>query len=123
LPEVDLGVDPGQFATIAAVAFRPRPLEEVGVGHVHAPVVSVPEQAGRVLELLRFRGRGHWVDFRELVSGCDDSLVVVARFLALLELYRARAVSLAQDEALGDLLVSWTGEDATEVTRGRDEWT
>lgn len=123
LPEVELGVDPDQFATLAAVAFRPRPVEEVGVGHVHAPAVSVPEQAGRVLELLRFRGRGEWVDFRDLVSGCGDSLVVVARFLALLELYRARAVTLAQDEALGDLLVSWTGEDAVEVTRGRDEWT
>lgn len=123
LPEVELGVDPEQFATIAAVAFRPRPIEEVGISHVHTPVVSVPEQATRVLELLRFRGRGQWVDFRELVSGCDESLVVVARFLALLELYRARAVELAQDEALGDLLVSWTGEDAVEVTRGSDAWT
>ncbi|MBC7306552.1 MAG: segregation/condensation protein A, partial [Dietzia sp.] len=56
-------------------------------------------------------------------TGCDDSLVVVARFLALLELYRARAVALAQDEALGDLLVRWTGGDADEVTKGRDEWT
>lgn len=123
LPEVELGVDPGQFATIAAVAFRPRPVEEVGLGHVHTPAVSVPEQAARVLELLKFRGRGQWVDFRELVAGCGESLVVVARFLALLELYRARAVALAQDEALGDLLVSWTGGDAAEVTRGRDEWT
>ena len=123
LPEVELGVDPEQFATIAAVAFRPRPVEEVGVGHVHAPVVSVPEQAARVLELLRFHGEGRWVDFRELVSGCDESLVVVARFLALLELYRARAVALSQDEALGELLVSWTGGEADEVTRGRDEWT
>ncbi|AVZ39316.1 segregation/condensation protein A [Dietzia sp. DQ12-76] len=122
LPEVELGVDVEQFATIAAVAFRPRPVEEVGVAHVHTPTVSVPEQAARVLELLRFRGRGQWVDFRDLVSGCGDSLVVVARFLALLELYRARAVALAQDEALGDLSVSWTGEEAAEVTRGRDEW-
>ncbi|WP_411741225.1 segregation and condensation protein A [Rhodococcus sp. IEGM 1408] len=123
LPEVELGVDPEQFATIAAVAFRPRPVDEVGLGHIHAPEVSVPEQAARVLELLKFRGQGQWVDFRELVSGSGESLVVVARFLALLELYRARAVALAQDEALGDLLVSWTGGDATEVTRGRDEWT
>ncbi|WP_255584073.1 ScpA family protein [Dietzia sp. ANT_WB102] len=123
LPEVELGVDPDQFATIAAVAFRPRPIEEVGVGHVHTPAVSVPEQAARVLELLRFRGRGEWVDFQELVAGVGESLVVVARFLALLELYRVRAVTLAQDEALGALLVSWTGEEADEVTRGRDEWT
>ena len=78
LPEVELGVDPDQFATIAAVAFRPRPVDEVGVGHIHAPVVSVPEQAGRVLELLKFHGEGRWVDFRDLITGCDDSLVVVA---------------------------------------------
>lgn len=123
LPEIELGVDAEGFATLAAVAFRPRPIEEVGVSHVHAPVVSVPEQAARVLELLRVRGRGEWVDFRELVSGCAETLVVVARFLALLELYRARAVAMTQDEAFGDLLVSWTGEDAAEVTRGRDEWT
>lgn len=123
LPEVELGVNADQLATIAAVAFRPRPLEEVGIGHVHTPEVSVPEQAGRVLELLRFRGRGEWVDFRELISGAGETLVVVARFLALLELYRVRAIALTQDEALGDLLVSWTGEEATEVTRGRDEWT
>ena len=123
LPEVELGVDAEQLATIAAVAFRPRPVDEVGVAHIHAPVVSVPEQAGRVLELLKFRGRGQWVDFRELVAGCEESLVVVARFLALLELYRASAVALTQDEALGDLLVSWTGEDGDQVTRGRDEWT
>lgn len=123
LPEVELGVDAEQFAMIAAVAFRPRPVEEVGVAHVYVPTVSVPEQAGRLLELLRFRGVGEWVDFRELASGAGESLVVVARFLALLELYRARAVALTQDEALGDLLVSWTGGEADEVTRGRDEWT
>lgn len=123
LPEVELGVDADQLANIAAVAFRPRPVEEVGVGHVHTPEVSVPEQAGRVLELLKFRGKDEWVDFRELISGCGESLVVVARFLALLDLYRTRAVAFTQDEALDDLMVSWTGGDADEVTRGRDEWT
>ena len=123
LPEVELGVDPEQFALIAAVAFRPRPVREVGVSHVHTPAVSVPEQAARVLDLLRLRGQGHWVDFRELVAGCDDSLVVVARFLALLELYRARAVEFSQTEALGDLKVCWTGGEAADVTQGGDQWT
>ncbi|NLD84753.1 MAG: segregation/condensation protein A [Actinomycetales bacterium] len=123
LPEVELGVGPEQLATIAAVAFRPRPVDEVGVAHIHAPTVSVPEQAGRVLELLKLRGQDAWVDFRELVAGVGESLVVVARFLALLELYRARAVAFAQDEALGDLRVRWTGVEADEVAHGRDEWT
>src|SRR5699024_715530 len=53
--------------------------------------------------------------------GAGESLVVVARFLALLELSRARAVALTQDEALGGLLASWTGGGADEGTRGRDE--
>jgi segregation and condensation protein A len=35
---------------------------------------------------------------------------IVARFLALLELYRERAVAFEQPEPLGELLVSWTGE-------------
>ena len=123
LPEVELGVDPAGFATIAAVAFRPRPVDEIGVAHVHAPEISVPEQANRVVEVLRLHGTGAWVDFRALVAGCSESLVVVARFLALLELYRARAVELSQEEALGDLAVRWTGVEPDEVTRGRDEWT
>ncbi|WP_194444390.1 segregation/condensation protein A, partial [Streptomyces calidiresistens] len=35
----------------------------------------------------------------------------VARFLALLELYRDRVVALDQDEALGPLTVRWTGHE------------
>lgn len=122
LPEVELGVSPTDFAMIAAVAFRPKPVEEVSTDHVHTPVVSVPEQAGHVLDLLRLRGVGSWLGFREIVDGCEESIVVVGRFLALLELYRARAVSFEQSEALGELRVSWTGELATEVIHGGDEW-
>lgn len=123
LPEVELGVTPDAFAMIAAVAFRPKPVEEVGIDHVHTPVVSVPEQAGHVLDLLRQRGTGGWLGFGEIVEGCDESIVVVARFLSLLELYRARAVQFEQTEALGELRVRWTGEMATEVIHGSDEWT
>ncbi len=49
-----------------------------------------------------------------LTADAADTLTVVARFLALLELYREKAVALDQDEALGELLVRWTGGDAAD---------
>nr|WP_305091502.1 segregation/condensation protein A [Prescottella sp. R16] len=110
LPEVLLGVDPRQFAEIAATAFRPRPTPEVGLGHLHVPAVSVPEQAALVLEMLRARGPGVWTPFADLIADCDTTVVVVARFLALLELYRQQSVLFEQPEPLGALAVSWTGE-------------
>lgn len=122
LPEVELGVDVGAFAEIAAVALRPRPVDEVGVGHIHAPAVSVPEQAARMMEKFRLRGRGEPFGFAELVADCGSSLEIVARFLGLLELYRARAVALYQDDPADDLVVAWTGDDAASVLRGSDEW-
>lgn len=111
LPEVLLDVDPRQFAEIAATVFRPRPVPTVGLDHLHVPTVSVPEQAARILELLRERGVGVWAPFADLIVECESQVQIVARFLALLELYRERSVLFEQPEPLGDLLVSWTGED------------
>lgn len=113
LPEVMLGVDAGKFAEIAAAAFTPRPVPTVGIDHIHAPKVSVPEQAHRIIALLEQRGIGEWATFSELVAECTDGLQIVGRFLALLELFRARAVTFEQPEALGVLQVSWTGDRPT----------
>ncbi|KSZ57310.1 segregation and condensation protein A [Rhodococcus pyridinivorans KG-16] len=110
VPEVVLGVDAHRFAEIAAAAFRPKPPPTVGLDHLHTPKVSVPEQAAHILGLLRARGAGVWVGFDELVADCDLGLLVVARFLALLELYRERAVTFEQPDPLGHLQVAWTGE-------------
>lgn len=110
LPEVLLGVDAAAFADIAAAALAPRPVPTVGLDHLHASPVSVPEQAAIILDLLRQRGEGAWAGFGDLVAGCEETVQIVARFLALLELYRQRAVAFEQLEPLGDLLVSWTGE-------------
>lgn len=111
LPEVELGVDPARFAEIAAAAFRPRPVPTVGLDHLHAPPVSVAEQATLVLELLMTRGQGSWTDFSEIVADCSTPLEIVARFLALLELYRARSIEFDQPDPLGSLAVSWLGDD------------
>lgn len=113
LPEVMLGVDADSFAQIAAAAFTPRPVPTVGLEHLHEVMVSVPEQAGVVLRLLEDRGVGEWASFSELVADCSMPIEIVGRFLALLELYRARAVAFEQSEPLGVLQVSWTGERPT----------
>jgi segregation and condensation protein A len=75
--------------------------------------VSVPEQVGNLMALLETRGIGQWATFSDLVADCQAPIEIVGRFLALLELYRARAVAFEQSEALGVLQVSWTGERPT----------
>lgn len=113
LPEVMLGVDAPRFAEIAAAAFTPRPVPSVGLDHLHQVAVSVPEQAANLMSLLEQRGIGHWASFSDLVADCQMPMEIVGRFLALLELYRARAVAFEQPEALGVLQISWTGERPT----------
>jgi segregation and condensation protein A len=82
--------------------------------------VSVQEQAGIVVARLRELGEA---SFRVLVEDTDDTLTVVARFLALLELFREAAIAFEQAEALGELTVRWTGSDegAIEVSDEFDE--
>src|SRR6185312_9103794 len=110
LPEVMLGVDAESFAQIAAAAFTPRPVPTVSTEHLHELIVSVPEQAEQLLAELQRRGPGHWATFSELVADCREPILIVGRFLALLELYRARAVAFDQSEPLGVLQISWTGD-------------
>jgi segregation and condensation protein A len=110
LPEVMLGVDAQLFAEIAASAFTPRPVPTVATEHLHELIVSVPEQAEQLLAELQRRGQGRWATFAELVADCREPIVIVGRFLALLELYRARAVAFDQSEPLGVLQISWTGD-------------
>jgi segregation and condensation protein A len=113
LPEVMLGVDAERFAQIAAIAFTPRPVPTVATEHLHELMVSVPEQARQLLSLLEARGIGQWASFSDLIADCRASIEIVGRFLALLELYRSRAVAFDQSEPLGVLQVSWTGEEPT----------
>jgi segregation and condensation protein A len=111
LPEVELGVDPREFAEIAAKASVPRPLPVVDVGHIHSPVVSVREQS--VILATRLRQIGS-ATFRVLIADCPDTMVVVGRFLALLELYREGAVAFDQLVPFGELNIRWVaGDDLT----------
>jgi len=112
LPEVLIGLGLDQFAALAAKALAPKPTNEVSVSHLHLQRVSVREQAGIIVDRLR---RHRTMTFRTLISDCDNTLLVVGRFLALLELYRDQMVSFEQITPLGDLTIRWTGSDEGEV--------
>ncbi|RBY84678.1 ScpA family protein [Blastococcus sp. TF02A-26] len=106
VPEVLLGITPEQFAALATRVLTPKAPPTVSVSHLHAPAVSVAEQ----LVLVRDRlAAGGTVSFRSLTADCEHTLEVVARFLALLELYRQQRVSFDQVTPLGDLHVRWIG--------------
>nr|WP_240436448.1 segregation/condensation protein A [Streptomyces sporangiiformans] len=119
LPEVVIRIGGEGFAKLAVKAMQPKPKPQVYVDHIHAPLVSVREQAEIVVARLREAGEA---TFRALVEDTDDTLTVVARFLALLELYREKAVTLDQEDALGELLVRWTGGDGDEQPTVTDEF-
>ncbi|MFC9653773.1 segregation and condensation protein A [Streptomyces sp. NPDC056937] len=119
LPEVIISIGPEGFARLAVKAMQPKPRPQVYVEHIHAPLVSVREQAGIVVARLRERGE---ISFQALTEDAADTLTVVARFLALLELYRERAVALDQEEALGSLMVRWTGGDGDVEAAVTDEF-
>jgi segregation and condensation protein A len=116
LPEVLLGVDPQGFAAIAARAMQPKPAPTVELGHLHAPKVSVREQAVLLAGRLRTLGAA---TFRALASDSSSTLVVVARFLALLELYREGAVSFDQVTPLGELHVRWVPDAQADAELSR----
>jgi segregation and condensation protein A len=108
LPEVLFAIGPQEFAALAARALAPKVLPVVSVDHIHAPFISIREQA--VLIAGRLRGLGR-ASFRQLSSGAVDNYEIVASFLALLELYREDAVAFEQVAPLGELYVTWTGGD------------
>jgi segregation and condensation protein A len=108
LPEVLFAIGPQEFAALAARALTPKAPPVVSVEHIHAPFISIREQA--VLIAGRLRGLGR-ASFRQLSSGAADNYEIVASFLALLELYREDAVAFEQVSPLGELYVTWTGGD------------
>lgn len=112
LPQVRLGVGAGGFAELAAAVFRPKPPPEVSLDHLHQHQVSVREHAAVLRVLLAERGGA---EFTELITDCDHGIEVVARFLALLELYRETVVLFEQEDPLGPLTVRWIGGSAREA--------
>ena len=110
LPEVTLGVDAVRLAQIAAAVFRPKPPPAISLEHLHASRASVREHAALLRDRLACEG---CATFGVLVADCEHIYEVVARFLALLELYREGLVGFDQGDPLGELRVRWTGPEAT----------
>jgi segregation and condensation protein A len=106
LPEVLIGVGAARFAAIAQRVLSPKVAPTVGIEHIHRPLVSVTEESAKIVENLRRSGRS---TFRSLIGDADSTLVVVARFLALLELYREGVLRFEQVIALGELQITWIG--------------
>ncbi|MEY2778808.1 MAG: hypothetical protein RL008_904 [Actinomycetota bacterium] len=111
LPEVLLGLGPNELARLAAKAMEVKTIPAISLSHLHAPTVSVREQAGIIVERLRRVGA---TTFRSLISGVEVP-VIVARFLAILELFRESQVTLEQESPLADLYIRWVGSEQGEV--------
>jgi segregation and condensation protein A len=108
LPDLVLGVGPDRLAALAVKALTPRPVPTVATDHVHQVLVSVREHANLLRnQLVELRV----ATFQALCADCESILEVVARFLALLELYREGLVGFEQVQALGELIVHWTAAD------------
>ncbi|MFT4306844.1 MAG: ScpA family protein [Microbacterium sp.] len=119
-PELVWTLSPGDFAALAMLALAPKEIPRVGLDHLHAPLVSIREQAAIVVTLLRERGM---LSFRELVAGVSAPGIVVARFLSVLELYRHDALWFEQLEPLGELTLRWSAQRWTDenlATLGAD---
>lgn len=107
-PELRWELTVEEFANLAQLAFAPREIPGVGLTHLHAPRVSIREQAGLMVDRLRQRGT---MTFRELIADAKDRSELVARFLGLLELYRLGALGFVQADPFSDFTVVW--EDRT----------
>ena len=122
LPELVLALSPEKFAALAVKAMTPKIPPTVSIAHIHQIQVSVREQAAVIVEKMR---ELRIASFQQLVEDAPDTLHVVARFLALLELFRERAVGFDQDQSIAyaELTVRWTGDDSgdVEVDDGFDE--
>ena len=112
LPEVLIGVTPERFAAIANRVLTPKTAPTLSVEHLHLPLVSVAAEAVLVVAALR---KHKTMTFRGLVADASNTLVVVARFLSLLELYKDGSVRFEQIMALGELQITWTGATDGEI--------
>lgn len=110
-PELVWTLSPADFAALATLAFAPKEIPTVGLDHLHAPLVSIREQAAHVVAILR---QCRPVSFRELIAGAEQRGVIIARFLAVLELYRHAAISFEQIEPLGELTLTWSAQHWTD---------
>jgi segregation and condensation protein A len=116
-PFVDLAPDllartsVDDLGAAAAHVLAPVPLPALDTSHV-APIRASVRDA-----VVLLAGRlecGASVSFEELCGDADERMEVIVRFLALLELFKAGAVDIAQATRFGDIRATWTGEASAE---------
>jgi segregation and condensation protein A len=107
-PDLLAGVTPERLGAACLAALTPRPAPRVDLDHVAPIRVSV---ADAVAELLDELPRVGIITFARLTAGLVESLEVIVRFLAVLELYKRGWIELAQPGNFGDLQVTWMGTD------------
>ena len=112
LPELVMSITAEELAMIATRAITPKVPPSVGLEHLHAPAVSVREQAALIVARLR---TSRSCSFGSLVADAESTLVIVARFLALLELFHESAIAFDQSESFAELTIRWTGQDDGEI--------
>ncbi|NQX14195.1 segregation/condensation protein A [Microbacteriaceae bacterium VKM Ac-2855] len=108
-PELLWTLSPDDFAALAAVALAPKAVPTVGLEHLHAPAISIREQAAHIVAMLRSRPSATFGEL--IVDASGEKGVIVARFIAVLELYRHAAIVFEQPEPLGELTLSWVAEE------------
>lgn len=120
-PQLHWTLSVQDFQALALLALAPKEIPMVGLDHLHAPLVSIREQAAHVISLLKGHGP---VSFRAIIAGVVERGVIVARFLAILELYREAAITFHQLEPLGELTVQWVANDFGDENLASlgDEW-
>lgn len=107
-PELVWTLTLADFGILAQDSMSPKEIPSVGLAHMHAPRVSIREQAAEVVAMLK---RSVRMTFRELIGAVKDRAIVVARFLSVLELYRLSAITFEQDTPLGDINIAWDSEN------------
>lgn len=117
LPEVLISIGPDDLAQLASAVFEPKVEPILSLAHLHAPQVSVREQAHLLVDRLR---REHNMTFRSLTADAPDTVTKVARFLAILELFKEGVISFDQATPLGDLHIRWTGANDGDIDVGEE---
>jgi segregation and condensation protein A len=120
LPDLVLGIGVQRLFKLALKQFTPKPgPPEVSIAHIHQVRVSVREHA--ILLTARLQRVGS-ATFGLLIADCENTLEVVARFLALLELYREGLIEFEQPVSLEELTVRWVGGDVADIDLDVDDY-
>lgn len=112
LPEVRIPGGVERLAELAEQAFMPRDEPVMPLSQLHIPQISVADEADVIVGRLR---KAQALTFRALTGDAGNRLVTVARFLALLELFRLGQVAFEQLAPLGELTIRWTGAETGEL--------